>query len=168
MQSIRAIFTIDLSQNQQAIVDECDWYALRKLNWSASWAKKTKSFYARRKTVIGGRRLEERMHRRILGLSPGDNRQVDHVDHNTLDNRRSNLRIVTNRENGDNRRDQSPYGPGVSKDRRRRPHPFRASLRLGGRRVSVGSYATAQEAQQAREKFLCRSVKAAARKSSGP
>lgn len=39
------------------------------------------------------------MHRVILGLTPDDDRVVDHLNHNKLDNRKCNIRIVTQSEN---------------------------------------------------------------------
>ena len=47
------------------------------------------------------------MHRLVLGLERTDSRQVDHINHEGLDNRRSNLRIVTSVENKHNVR---PFG----------------------------------------------------------
>lgn len=38
------------------------------------------------------------MHRLVVGLDPGDKRQVDHINGNRMDNRRDNLRIVTSQE----------------------------------------------------------------------
>lgn len=43
------------------------------------------------------------MHRVIMGLEPGDKREVDHINRDKLDNRKSNLRIVTSGENNRNR-----------------------------------------------------------------
>lgn len=44
------------------------------------------------------------MHRAILGLESGDKRTGDHINHNTLDNRRPNLRIATVAQNCQNRK----------------------------------------------------------------
>lgn len=42
------------------------------------------------------------MAREIMGLAPGDERVIDHINRDRLDNRRSNLRIVTRAVNGRN------------------------------------------------------------------
>jgi hypothetical protein len=47
------------------------------------------------------------MHRFILGLQPGDKRQGDHINGNSLNNQRCNLRIATNSQNGANARKHS-------------------------------------------------------------
>lgn len=44
------------------------------------------------------------MHRMIMGLKPGDGLRVDHISHNKLDNRRSNLRVCSCKENHRNSR----------------------------------------------------------------
>ena len=42
------------------------------------------------------------LHRQIVGLEYGDRRQADHINRDRLDNRRSNLRIVTGAQNSQN------------------------------------------------------------------
>jgi hypothetical protein len=43
------------------------------------------------------------MHRVVMGCERGDGFQVDHLDHNKLNNTRANLRVVTQAENQRNR-----------------------------------------------------------------
>jgi hypothetical protein len=61
--------------------------------------------YAKRAEWRGGNRTDIFLHRALLGLPDrcGDI-QVDHINHDGLDNRRCNLRKVTARENAQNRR----------------------------------------------------------------
>jgi len=91
---------ITLTQGQYAIVDDWNYEWLNQWKWCAGWAKNTKSYYAmRRAKGEFDRYYTIRMHREILGLKKGDRRQADHINHNTLDNRESNLRIVNNQQN---------------------------------------------------------------------
>ncbi|KKL49351.1 hypothetical protein LCGC14_2316410, partial [marine sediment metagenome] len=48
-----------------------------------------------------------KMSRQILGLERGDKRQADHINHNTLDNCRVNLRVCTIQENQMNQKPRS-------------------------------------------------------------
>ena len=148
------VYLIPLTRGRHVIVDEDDWEELRKHKWFAQWNRYTKSFYARRWSFEGGRHAVE-MHRAIVCLAKGDGREVDHLDHNTLDNRRNNLRVVTRRENCGNRRDQSPYGSGITlKHDCPRARPFRAAALVRGKYTHIGHYSTAEEAREARKRFL--------------
>jgi len=94
---------IKLTQNQHALVDDDDFAELDKYKWYACWNKVMKSFYAMRKIPIGNnKRVTVSMHRVIM--CPPEKLVVDHIDHNTLDNRKSNLRICTQSQNLINRR----------------------------------------------------------------
>jgi hypothetical protein len=78
-----------------AVVDEADWH---------EWKHKLFSFAAGGRyvaTTISGRR--EYLHRLILGLPPGRHPVCDHRNRDILDNRRSNLRVVSQQENCANR-----------------------------------------------------------------
>jgi AP2 domain len=93
---------IPLTQGQFATVDDEDFSWLSSWRWFAQWNPKTKSFYATRKgpgSCAGGRdrRGVILMHREILAC-PSD-RLVNHRNHDTLDNRQSNLQQVSNMEN---------------------------------------------------------------------
>jgi hypothetical protein len=98
---------IALSQGQVAIVDASDFDWLNQWKWHAYWSEKTQSYYAiRNAPVTNGRRFPPvAMHREILGLRAGDRRKADHIENGqTLDNRRSNLRIATTAQNACNSR----------------------------------------------------------------
>ena len=98
---------ITLTQGQVAIVDDEDFEWLNQWKWCASYNINNDSYYAvRHDYLYNGKRILIRMHRQILDLEFGDKRQGDHIHHNTLDNRRSQLRIVTNRKNLSNLKDK--------------------------------------------------------------
>jgi hypothetical protein len=108
-------------------------------------------YYASRR--IYGRKGSPKiyMHRMILGLTVGDKREGDHKNHDTLDNRRSNLRIAKRGENARNqlrRRDNKSGYKGVtwSKHHKR----WRAFIGLGKKRYEwLGNYQTAYQAAAA-------------------
>lgn len=82
----------------QAIVDD-EFAYLAQWRWTLSeWGYASRSAY---RPI--GRRYQCFMHRLILGLERGDSRVTDHINHDKLDNRRENLRAVTNQQNQQNR-----------------------------------------------------------------
>lgn len=89
--------TIELTQNQVAYIDNEDYNKISKYNWGAHKKKGERTYYAR--TKINGKYVS--MHRFILDL--GAYRPlVDHINNNGLDNRKENLRLVTDRQNAMN------------------------------------------------------------------
>lgn len=93
---------IPLTRGLFAQVDDKDYEWLNKWKWNACANKKT--FYAARTARLeSGKRIKISMHRLILDIYEKDV-HGDHIDHNTLNNQRSNLRKCTNSENRKNRR----------------------------------------------------------------
>ena len=85
---------IALTRGKFAIVDAEDYYQLSKFNWYAK---------PDGKTIYAGRTDDRKaiiMHRVIMGAP--DHLSVDHIDHNGLNNRRSNLRLCTKAQNSRN------------------------------------------------------------------
>jgi hypothetical protein len=135
---------IPLSRGQVAIVDDADFEWLTKWKWQAHPVGRNR-FYAVRSTSIRGRTINMRMHRLIMDAPQG--MQVDHINHDRLDNRRENLRLCTVGENTRNRRNFSPHGfkgvyPNVSGS-------WRATIGYELRRFYLGTFATAAEAARA-------------------
>lgn len=95
---------IQLDKGQVAIVDDEDYDYLSQFKWYAS--KERGRYYATRgNKVINWVRQKPaliKMHREIMNFPEG--MQVDHINHNSLDNRKSNLRICTVRQNLMNRK----------------------------------------------------------------
>lgn len=132
---------IPLTRGRYALVDDGDYEELNRHKWHASWNPTNRSYYAKRR--VG--RVMVRMHREICELKPGDRKEVDHINHDTLDNRRSNLRVCVHQENSQNRCDQSRWGPGV----RLLPNGrFDARLTIDGKRESLGTYDDPADARE--------------------
>lgn len=77
----------------EATVDPMDAYLVREHRWHRGG---TNDGYAA--TQLNGTTMY--MHRLIMGAAPSE--MVDHIDGNPLNNRRSNLRIVTRSQNAAN------------------------------------------------------------------
>jgi endogenous inhibitor of DNA gyrase (YacG/DUF329 family) len=83
-----------------ALVDASDYPELAQWKWKAKWNAAGNHVYAVRN--VGNSTL--RMHRVILGLGAFKGDDVDHINHESLDNRRSNLRVVSRSVNVKNAR----------------------------------------------------------------
>ena len=78
-----------------ATVDDDLYDDLIKYNWSIS-----NNGYAQRRIIKpDGSKSTISMHRQIMELTFGDNKCVDHINGNRLDNQKSNLRVCTHTEN---------------------------------------------------------------------
>lgn len=144
---------IPLTQGQVALVDDEDYNAVAQFKWCACWKKATRSFYAERSLprLPDGRRPRVMMHRYIMNLREGDRRQIDHKNHDTLDNRRENLCVTTSRGNNQNRRNHGELGPGIQFRPRNSKRPYEARARLDGKYAYLGCFATVREARVAYE-----------------
>lgn len=86
------------------LVDNEDYDFLNKFKWGIVQKSPTKSRYVVKTTTMSnGQRFNLYMARFILGLQFGDSRQADHINHDSLDNRKKNLRVCTPAQNLANR-----------------------------------------------------------------
>lgn len=88
---------IELTQSKIALVDDEDFPKLSKFKWHAWYSGY--SFYA---VCCTRRHGKIYMHREILGLKKNDGKIGDHINHNSLDNQKLNLRVATARLNSYN------------------------------------------------------------------
>ena len=125
---------IPLTKGQHAIVDGEDFEFLSRHKWTALQKKNT--FYAYRQPASG----HIYMHRLLTNCPPG--LDVDHVNGNGLDNRKSNLRICTRAQNLHNARcrrtGKTSRYKGVCWNRDLRK--WMSSIRHNGKLVYVGFF----------------------------
>lgn len=90
------------------------------------------------------------MHREVLGSPPNATAIADHINGNSLDNRRHNLRWASRKDNQKNRLKKAPASSrykGVHWNTKKQK--WIASLRLDNKRNYLGAFDTELEAAQA-------------------
>lgn len=92
---------IPLTQGQFAIVDDEDYEYLNQWKWCASL--RYGNFYAVRNSRNKITKKVDLLMMHNIIMKPEKGLFVDHINHKTLDNRKSELRIATNSQNSMNR-----------------------------------------------------------------
>lgn len=139
--------TIDISKGQIVLVDDEDFNWLSKHKWYFSHGYAVR-YYGRE----DNKQKIARMHREIMTYSGYDilNKQIDHIDGNGLNNTKSNLRIVTQSQNLQNRgkpsNNTSGY-KGVSFSKI--INKWEAYITVRGHRIRLGYFDTAKDAAHA-------------------
>lgn len=151
---------IPLTQGQIALVDDEDYEWLNQFKWNAMWRPGIQGYYATRSKYLGmknGKSMKKtiRMHRLITNAPKG--MVVDHMNHDTLDNRKLNLRICSQRQNCQNRKDKtSSKYPGV--DWCNTMKKWRSTIMINGKSRIIGYFREEREAAKAYEATLRREV----------
>lgn len=138
---------IQLTQGQVAIMDDDDYERLSQHKWFAQYMKNTKSFYAARQVYDPAKKHGQSMllmHKAITGF-----KVTDHINCNTLDNRRSNLREATASQNGANRRPWRKLPKGVYLEKSGK---WRAQIKALHKVHYLGLFNTMDEAKAAYDK----------------
>lgn len=130
---------IPLTQGKVAIVDDEDFEWLSRYKWCY-----TKAGYAVRASRINGKRRTVYMHREILQAPAG--LEVDHINGDKLDNRRSNLRIVTKQQNMFNQRPRKGSSRYKGVTWFSRTQKWRAFIKIDGKFRSLGYFDDEKEA----------------------
>lgn len=141
--------SINLTKGYSAIVSEADFDRLSAHKWHVNMRRPTHP-YAQRFDSIKKRRIS--MHHEVAGTPP-ETCVVDHINGNTLDNRRDNLRFATHSQNARNSRHNRSRGHDRNIDLLPSGN-YRIIARLSGAKYTFGSYATVAEARAARDAFV--------------
>jgi hypothetical protein len=96
---------IPLTKGYIAIVDDSDYPFVSQFKWRAMEVKSGKVYATRHQfdPKINNNGCVY-LHREIMGLGKGNKMTVDHINNNSLDCRRENMRIATQAQNCCNRR----------------------------------------------------------------
>jgi hypothetical protein len=142
-----------LTKGKVAIVDDDDFEWLNQWKWSLH----SQGYAVRREYlgVLNGREKSNYilLHRLITGVGLGQ--EVDHINHNRLDNRRTNLRICNRFENASNisiRKDNTSRYKNVYWYK---PYKkWKVSITAKGREHHLGYFEDKKDAVKARDKAI--------------
>ena len=139
----------DGSISGKTIVDDIDY------EWASQWRwYQTNKGYVVRGVSTSQNQI--RLHREIASRCCLDlSKTIDHVNHNTLDNRRGNLRSANSRQqtlNQRKRQDASSKYIGVSWDKTR--GRWKVQLEVNGTVVYSGRFLNEREAAEARDQAI--------------
>lgn len=133
---------IPLSSSMVAIVDDADYDHLSSVKW---WVNKSRVPYAVREIVRNGVRTILRMHRVIMD-APKE-MEVDHINGNSLDNRRANLRLASHSENVKNRKRARNNKSGIiGVHWKKAAKKWAAAISINGVSTYLGCFSSKEEA----------------------
>lgn len=128
----------------KAVIDAEDVPMIEKYRWSVG-GKDCRYL----KTYIGydkGKMVQIYLHRLIMKDPPG---HIDHINGNPLDNRKSNLRVVTAKQNMRNKNITSRSKTGLKGVFSLPNGRFRAAIGVNGKTYQIGVFDTPLEAARA-------------------
>ena len=132
---------IFLNHGYVALVDDDDYHLVSRIKWSFVKVRPPKQVYARGLDKSTGKLVY--MHRLIMGVT-SRGIHIDHINGNTLDNRRENLRECTITENNRNRGKMK--GSNTFKGVLKRFNKWAAAIKVDNKSIRLGSFHTEREA----------------------
>lgn len=139
---------------QKCLIDDADFYLIKYYSWFPKFDKKLNGFYACTNTRVDKNKYRlVTMSRIILNAQTGQ--ITDHINHDTLDNRRCNIRLCTKAENNRNKRKHkngktSEY-KGVCKIKG--SNKFDVLVYINGKQTKIGRYKSERMAAIQYNKF---------------
>lgn len=131
---------ITLTKGFVALVDDDDYYELSKHSWCYA-----EGYAIRSVKKESGAHTTCKMHILIIGKREGF--QVDHINGNGLDNRKSNLRYATQKENSYNSKSNKGGTSKYKGVRRQRDcKNWRARIQSDGKPIDLGYFSDEKEA----------------------
>jgi hypothetical protein len=148
---------IQLTKGKFAIVDDVDFEWLSQWKWysnNSKWGD-----YANRQKMEKGKITHFYMHREIMKYYGYkiEGFFIDHINHNSLDNRKENLRLVNDSQSQMNRKITNKVGfKGVNLYRNGK---WRAFSKINQKQIHLGYFNTKEEAAQVYNNFAIKNFK---------
>lgn len=109
--------------------------------------------YFSRRIYIDKKKTYASLHRILADCKNNDGKVVDHINGNTLDNRKCNLRVCTMAENTRNRKMQKNNTSGIKGvSYNKRDKRWTAHIRINNKQIHLGNYIDKYEAFEAYKK----------------
>lgn len=139
--------TIKLTKGRFTIVDDDLFEFLNQYKWHYQFG------YAKRMIRVNGQRKALHLHRFIINAP--NHLQVDHINGDSLDNRRENLRLCSQKDNAKNRsmsKNNKSGFPGVYYYEKYGKYCAQATV--NGSKKTLGYFDTKEEAFEARQEVV--------------
>ena len=140
---------IPLTQDKFALVDDADFDELNQYKWYASFTHGI--WYVQRSEYINGKQKNIKMHRQIMDFP--SSKDIDHINHDGLDNRRYNLRVCNHSKNMKNRYMQKNNTSGlIGVSWNKRIKKWHAQIGNENKNIHIGYFENKEEANRAYNK----------------
>lgn len=126
------------------LVDDEDVERIQQYNWwvDNSVLRRYNRYYFRTKIKHGIRQYEVmKLHRFIMGCTYMDGTVIDHINNDTLDNRKCNMRFCTQKENARNKRRETRNNSGYKGAKlNKRTGRYNATVKYEQKNYALGSF----------------------------
>lgn len=141
---------VTLTHGHQAVIDADDAAFVADRCWHAQASRNTVYAMCNALRAEGGIRGQKRVMMHRFLMNPDAEMQIDHINGDGLDNRRSNLRIATHAQNMQNRKLFTNSSTGFKGVSAYNPTGlWQAKIAINGRRIWLGVFATPEAAHDA-------------------
>lgn len=140
---------IPLTQGQFAIVDDNMFEYLNQWKWYAF--KTTYGGFMAVRSICGNKDIKSvYMHREIMRFPKG--KDIDHIDHNTLNNQEHNIRVCSRSQNHQNRRKIRGSSQYKGVCWHKHSGKWQVKITVNKKRMQIGLYANEIEGAKAYDK----------------
>lgn len=122
-----------------------------KYKWCAGWAKHTKTYYAMATIYLGTINNKPKyttIHLNSFIMSCPEGMEVDHIDHDTLNNRKENLRVTTVTNNHTHRTKANKNNSTGYRNVSFFDGKYIVQMQINGVNKKLGTFDTAEDANQ--------------------